>query len=571
MKKKLLLSVVMLFAMSVLLIKVNAATTLLPLENSFKAKAPSNIPADGADVKATVTETFDFSKMTFKASDGTSINGIDHLRKILVGVPKSGATYKIVENSGNYQLQNSELSSYFSEWFTAYCLDSSVDYPYYGVLNNSYLLDGLKEGNNEDTISEVVRIAIQNSDAFKPLFQNVVAKMGGNSFWIEEVKFDTANLADMVSKLKNDEAFTIKLNYIKVSFDRSYYFIANDSVKTTYSIPDSSVGGYLTSDHSNNYVNVPAKLSDLAFHNYVSKDVSNDTSLNHALWIVEHSYPTIGISETLSSALVNEATLDSQIRTLYEAEIGGDNNKFNTIKENLIFATIQYAVWNSVHSSVEGNYLGNEMTTKVGTADFELNKLYAYLVKDRAEYNGYADPKYYSKDITVVGPTGDALYKTEDDAFIFGPYKATYNAVIDGGNKIQINITNENKTGISIINDAGQEITQLDKDQKYYVKVSKKANIGTVTYTLTQSGVVTFSPASNRARVYSSKQGHTHLQNVMSGGKIYNDVITGNANVDINAKTGVENIALLLMVTLVAFTLGYLVLSYKQKPIGINQ
>jgi hypothetical protein len=38
----------------------------------------------------------------------------------------------------------------------------------------------------------------------------------------------------------------------------------------------------------------------------------------------------------------------------------------------------------------------------------------------------------------------------------------------------------------------------------------------------------------------------------------------------VNAKTGVENVAILLMVTLVAFTLAYLLLSYKQKSIQLG-
>ena len=56
----------------------------------------------------------------------------------------------------------------------------------------------------------------------------------------------------------------------------------------------------------------------------------------------------------------------------------------------------------------------------------------------------------------------------------------------------------------------------------------------------------------------------------MSGGKVTSETIQGEFKVITNAKTGVENVAMLLMVTLVAFTLGYLVLSYKNKPIQLS-
>ena len=55
----------------------------------------------------------------------------------------------------------------------------------------------------------------------------------------------------------------------------------------------------------------------------------------------------------------------------------------------------------------------------------------------------------------------------------------------------------------------------------------------------------------------------------MSGGKLNVTNISTNFSDDYNAKTGVENVAMLLMVTLVAFSLGYMVLSFKAKPLGL--
>ena len=56
----------------------------------------------------------------------------------------------------------------------------------------------------------------------------------------------------------------------------------------------------------------------------------------------------------------------------------------------------------------------------------------------------------------------------------------------------------------------------------------------------------------------------------MSGGSIETSDINTSFDIVINAKTGVEDVAVLLMVTLVAFSLGYLVLSYKTKPVELS-
>ena len=65
MKKKILLSLVALFLVSVFVIKLNA-DTLMQIGFNTEAKAPSTIPGNGEDVYATITDPFDFSLVKFK-------------------------------------------------------------------------------------------------------------------------------------------------------------------------------------------------------------------------------------------------------------------------------------------------------------------------------------------------------------------------------------------------------------------------------------------------------------------------------------------------------------------------
>ena len=160
------------------------------------------------------------------------------------------------------------------------------------------------------------------------------------------------------------------------------------------------------------------------------------------------------------------------------------------------------------------------------------------------------------------------LFKKTDTAFIYGPYKASYNALVTNDNKIALSIKNEDKTGIKLVDKNLHEIASVSAGEEFYISIDKKASVGSVAVGLSLDNVVTFSPASNRARIYTPI--FSLGQNALSGGKVTNITITGDLTVTANAKTGVENIALLLMVTLVAFTLGYLVLSYKSKPVELQ-
>ena len=598
MKKKILLSITMLFVLFVALVNVNAAQTrLLPLENTLKAKAPGTIPANNSSVKATVSEVFDFSKVKVKAADGTEIPGMEALRKIVIGQLKSGEPSALpTYDASNPTAPETYLNTYFgNNWFTAYCLDSSVGYPDIGAFTSPIFYESFSNDSYSDVIREIVRAAIWNKPGFESLHNKAKSEYGDyyslETVYFAEGEYDgerdimkDAIAQSIINDLKAGNEVTIKVSAIRLDdgLTNYTYYVASDAVATALSITNP---GYITSDHTKDYVEVKVKLSDVAFDNYIAKDNVPITNFEHALWIVEHSYPTLSIKDALELAGVDETKLDTQIRTLYASEIGtgeGSEAKFNTIKENLVFGTVQYAIWYSVGSDVpytdreagvaSDKKLGNQMVTKVGTEDFELNKLYSYLVQDRSEYNGYSNAGYYSNKITITAPAKE-LAETTKDGYIYGPFKASYTAVVESGNKMEIEITNTDKTGITFLDAEKKEITdmKLDNNQMYYIKVSNKANIGNVNYRLKLSGIQTFTPSSNRGRVYYSEQGIPTVQNAMSGGKMTTASIQGEFSLVTNAKTGVENIALLLMVTLVAFTLGYVVLSYKTKPIQLNQ
>ncbi len=584
-KRKILLSVVMLFAMFIFVCKVNAAG-LPTFGIDLRAKAPNteSLPSETTQLKALTTDKFDFSKVTFKKKTSGTIAGTDHMRKIIVGQLENGKATKyetVTATPTDGQSQSEAYAKYLfgDNWFTAYCLDNSMDYPYHGVLNNLNIPDlngtlTLEQKRNVVTI--LTRIAFLNDDNMKSVISNYESKINGDPYNIAAFFYDSSSatgtnrslidesVADqIINNFKAGNDFTIKLSVVlffdpKTNTEASY--ASSDAQATACGV---NATGYLSSNQNADYVSITTNFRKIAFHNYnATKPNGTVKNYNHALWIVEHSYPTLDINTALTAAGADYNTLNNWVKTLYSLSTDEEAAEYT---ENVVFSTVQYAIW-----KVTGNIYGEEIGSGEGvTNSTELTKLFNYLVDDTRDYSNYDKPGVFSNTIDISKPT-KILYKEENDYNIYGPFVATYNALVN--DQLTITVTNEDKTGITVIDTNGNEITKIDSGKMFYFKVKKTVK-GKVTFEASINNVITFSPQSNRGRIYYPMNGQKGFQNTLSGGKIEPVSLSVPESFDImeNPKTGVENIALLLMITLVAFTLGYLVLSYKSKPIQLNQ
>ncbi|UKI58524.1 MAG: hypothetical protein L6V81_03785 [Clostridium sp.] len=59
-------------------------------------------------------------------------------------------------------------------------------------------------------------------------------------------------------------------------------------------------------------------------------------------------------------------------------------------------------------------------------------------------------------------------------------------------------------------------------------------------------------------------QKYPFFQNIVVGGKVNKTNVVGTIKLEYNPNTGVTNVALLFVVTMIAFGVGYLVLNYKK-------
>lgn len=554
MKRKILFSILMVFVTFIFAVSVNAA---ISIPNTTKAKAPKNPPSTSTVLYGTVTENFDFRLVEFEPKTGsTAIQGKKDLKKIILGELKSSST----DGFGT------TLDNTFENWFTAYCLDNSKKYPLYGILTNDYYSSATSA---ELKLDEAVLAAIATDKKAQDAINAKSSLTSGSVaiFTVVELdddqtvverfyELDTPDTAQGVVDAINNLTTEVTIKLKKIVFQKG---LSQEIVVTAADI---------TGNSSATTYDLKFKGIDILFEKYNVTEYNSVKGYDHALWIIEHSYPTLPLKTAVEAAggdydhlRVEICTAMGQYNTTTETCGKSDIDDY---VENYVYGVVQYAIWKATDHTVDGEELGSSLANK--TALSELNKLYEYLIKDRSEYSGYST-KDFKNTISVKAPKEkEELYKETSSSYIYGPYKVSYD-VLAGGN-MELSVTNADKTGIKLINANGDEISTLEKGGTFFIECAKKQKISSVTVSIKLNGASVFDPKTHRGRIYFPRL--KIEQNVMSGGKIVNKDLETRVELLTNPQTGVENVALLLMVTLVAFTLAYLILSYKQKSVQLN-
>ncbi len=532
MKKKILMSLLTFLAFTCLALNVNA--TILNIPSDTEAKAPLDIPGENAMLYAALAEPFDFSNIKFTVAGNESeyITGHSNMQKIFL--------------TSKPDFTKSGLAVLGDNWFTAYCLDGNLKYPQYGYLNSGLAKSAVDSSDYKKMLDNYVLGALLNNQAgYKAIEEK------GDGFYAPTVVYEVVNPKFEANAKTAEQQYIEYLdagNALEVKVTKLEYVIYESSNKEI-TADELGLKKLETSD-----ANFSFKKEDALLDKYTTTKM-NSRTYDHALWILEHSYPTVELKQTLETA---GADYDKLIE---ELKISGTDDAKRKQVGNYVYATIQYAIWKSYDGIDEG---GKKLGDKLVGSE-ELNKLYQYLIKDRAEYNGYSNLKF-TNTLTLDQPaSGKEIYKENDKTYTYGPYKANFDA-LSGGN-IELTVTNATKTGIRIVNADGTVINQIEPGKEFYIECDKSEKIANVSIKLALKGAATFEPATNRGRIYYAH--YPFAQNVMSGGKIVNKDLEKQFDLVYNPKTGVENVAVLLLITLVAFSLAYLVLSYKTKSVEL--
>lgn len=517
MKKKIILSFLTVLILFAGLTGVNAET----------AKAPSVIPGQDATLYGQTDETFDFSKIKFTTSkeDNERVTGKSTMQKIILA-----------------QDYNKETQTLNESWFSAYCLNPELKYPKENYVN--YTKENSSVTNNETLLDEYVKFALYNKKELKEAFKKALGMIfePDITYTLPEGKTEE----DLVNTIKaGKEKVTVYVTKI----------VYTETTGATLTILPKDLGSEDESKYTLEFT-----LDDILFSKFITESDAENT-YNHALWIIEHSYPTLGIEESLEAAGASYSKLLEEVKTLHSGETLTDE-QLKAITENYVYSTVQYAIWKANDMYVETNVkLGSTLE-----GSEQLNTLYGYLIADRDIYTNYNNLTF-TNTIDVVKPeAGKEVAKETKDSYLYGPYSISYDVLSVEG--FEINISGDDKDAVKLIDESGEEVTKLGPNQKFYIQVTKSSKIASLKVEASTINAYSFNPSTDRGRIYYSYSPLT--QDVISGGKIVGVNIEKTFEFAYNPKTGVTNIAILFAIIVLSFTVAYVVINSKNTPIELN-
>lgn len=529
MKKKILYVFLILGVFFTLLYSVGAET----------ARAPQQIPSAGTHLYGTVDEPFDFSKISFKPSSGTeNIVGKSNLRKIMLAT-----TYTI--NSDN-QIVLSD------DWFTAYCLDQTVEYPEGGLMFafNSHVTD------YRVLFERALLGAILNEANVSREMYNLIGTLKGYiySSVVFEVPEEYMDGETFKYQAMVDDLYKKSETRIKVQVKELNYAKTDGSTKQITGAQMNEAA-----DKTGEAYEIELSRGNVLYNKYVTTNMGSSVNYNWALWIIEHSYPTLTLDRMYEDIGVSKDALEQEIVTL--EGLSGDNKaEVNAYVENYVYATIQYAIWHVTGSKINGITIGNEL---IGSS--ELNKIFKYLILNR-EYSNYGS-EGFKNEINVVKPSKE-IYEESKETIKFGPYSISSKMISAG----EIGLGTNDTEGVTIVDEDGIEITSVKEGEKFYIVVDQSKKIKEVEITAVTNDGRNFNPTSNRGRVYYA---HDPLTQTLGTGGIIKKVsastsfkITMKVEEE-NPKTGINSVATVFILSLIVFSLGYLLVSYKNRAIEL--
>ena len=506
------------------------------------ARVPSRIPEPGSKLYATVQDVFDFSKIKFK-NGNEEISGYDSMRKIVFS-----EGFEFDNQNGIFGVKD--------DWFTAYCLDGRLKYPengfYFSQITGNTDVDSVVE----DMIKTAVLNQSNSSQAMYDLLKQARGSLGLNVLYKKPLKADGTEMTNGelgTQMLRSSETpIEIEVEGLVIVDNQT-----NPSVITAEEL-NNAVGTTGTTFKIS--VSSSVEDSNIIFNRYTTDSLDTTLNYNRALWMIEHSYPTLSLEDSLTAAGADYDNLKNEITALH---VTATEEEITKLIENYVYSTVQYAIW-KVNDGVDynGKTLGNEL---VGSE--ELNKLYKYLIEDKGNtfYANYGK-NAYTEELSIVKPnTKKEIYEETSDIYKYGPYKVNGGFLETG--KIYLSVKDSDKNGVKLVDKDGNTISEVNSGEEFYILTNKKSKIANVTIEASAPDAKIFTPTGNRGRIYYANSVIT--QNVITGGKIDTKAVNANFELLFNPSTGVENVGMLFIVTLIAFTIGYLVLNHKNQPVEL--
>lgn len=476
---------------------------------SAKATYPKSNPTVGKDLYATVDEEFDFSKVKFGDAVGSK-----SLKKIFLGDFASSDPYNLNDS------------------FTAYCLDASKTYPDRGYQNVSKKNDWSSDAKIMNTL---IATLFNNEYGYKK------AELSGYK-GVSSVDYEGAEANTLITALEGCRT--------NVNCTLPTGITVNSIIKT-------KDGNSFDNLNINQTVNMTLEKSLYEKYKVEQANTANVKGYEQAMWIISNTYPMISIDNMLSK--VNGVTLDGikdDIKTL-------ESTVSDELIDSYIYSIVQYAVWHVTGSKdADNNTIGTELSAVDSSKTVpNLSKLYSYLIIEGKKHDTYTPGEIK---INVNKPE-KPIEKETSTEITSGKYSfSTDSSLVK---TIVVTIENNEDGNIKLLDSDNKEMTlsngvyELNSGEEFTISVPRKSNITKVTINAYAKGEI-YDVSS--ARKYSP---YLVLNQSFITGRMTTEIdASAILNVDIGPATGVENVAILLVVTLISFSIGYLVLGYKNKP-----
>lgn len=536
MKKNILKTLTAFFTLILFTFSVNAVTK--PTDEI--ARVPSTIPAPGAKLYAAVQSPFDFSKIKF-VKGNNEVSGYSSMRKIVL---TDDFEYETAASSGDAGI------GVGPNWFSAYCLDGRLKYPENGL----YFAFENGTTQYQQLLDTIVYQALANQMNSSSTMYNLF-KSKRDYKYASTVTYTTPGYDDAATAFKS-------LNKNPLEVEISSVALANKSMNTiTISGSELNAAVGKTGDTFKLSLNMISKTeNNIFFDLYTTTAMDNTLNYNRALWMIEHSYPSLSLKDSLTVA---GASYDELVKELKALDTNITDANAEKYVENYVYSTVQYAIW-KVNDGVDmnGNTLGDTLK-----GSNELNKLYAYLIEDKGTsfYANYGKSTF-SEELTIVKPeTKKEVFEQTTEIYKYGPFKVQGDFIETG--KIYLTVKDAEKNGVKLVNKNGDTVTEVTSGEEFYVVANKKSKIANITIEASAPQAKKFVPTGNRGRVYYANSALG--QNVITGGKIEASSTDQNFELLFNPSTGVENAGMLFIVTLIAFGIGYFVLTRKNQPVEL--
>lgn len=485
---------------------------------SAKATYPSTNPTVGKDLYATLDEEFDFSKVKFGEAVGSS-----SLKKIFLGD---------YDSTNAFTLKNS---------FSAYCLDASKTYPDRGYVS----IETLSKYKDYKDTPKVMTVLIAS------LFNSQYNFMSNELSGYKQIP----NLTYQFDGITDTEF----LSALKACKTNSSCNLSNKvSITGMMKVDSSEVTSTSTLDKT-----ITATLENSLYEKYKVEEANtaNVKGYEKAMWIISNTYPMVTLDTMLSKIDgVTLASVKSDIAAIEGTDATDD------LVDSYIYSIVQYAIWYVTGSKdADNNTIGATLSAVDSDQKItNLSKIYSYLITEGSKHDTYTP-----SDIKInVNKPNKLTEKETDTAITTGVFSFSTDSSLV--NTLSVTIADNEKGNIKLLDSNLKEMTpvngvyELKSGEEFTISVPRKANITKVTINATAKGEV--------YDVKSSRKYSPYLvlnQSFITGRMTTEIDASATLTVDIGPATGVQNVAILLIVTLVSFSIGYLVLGYKNKPMEI--